>query len=199
MDSRSAQLLPQTSIFAQPAEEVAGALLGSEIHVGKCAGRIVEVEWYDQDDPASHSFRGVTPRCQTMFGPPGRLYVYRSYGIHWCTNVVCDGEGRGAAVLLRALEPIRGRTTMAERRGTDDSHLLCAGPGRLSQALGIDGSFDGESLDGPRARIVWNDEPQDVVVGPRIGISVAKDRPWRHGIAGSRYLSRPFPKEVPSE
>lgn len=154
---------------------------------------IVEVERYQQDDPASHSFRGPTPRAAVMFGPPGRLYVYRSYGIHWCANVVCEPEGVASAVLLRAAAPVRGLDLMRARRGVHDERLLASGPGRLCQALGIDGSMNGSSVtDGP-VRILEGDPVESVLTGPRIGISVARDRPWRLGVDGSPHLSRPFP------
>lgn len=184
------------SFFARPVSAVAPDLLGCTIEVGDLAGTIVEVERYQQDDPASHSFRGPTPRASVMFGPPGRLYVYRSYGIHWCANVVCEPEGRGAAVLLRAVEPTRGFEIMRRRRGTDDPHKLCSGPGRLCQAFGIDGTMNGTALGEGPVRLHAGEPVSEVVVGPRVGISVATDKPWRFGVAGSSHLSRPFPMEV---
>ncbi len=169
------------------------------MHSGDAVGRIVEVEIYDQDDPASHSHRGPTPRARVMFGDPGHLYVYRSYGIHWCANVVCEEPGRGAAVLIRALEPVQGLTLMEGRRGRSGTRELCSGPGKLCQALGIDGTMNGGSLvDGP-VRITTGEPPRRIVSGPRIGISVAVDVPWRLGVADSPYLSRPFPMEVLNE
>lgn len=156
-------------------------------------GTIVEVEAYDRTDPASHSFRGLTPRNSAMFGPPGCAYVYRSYGIHWCLNVVCGAEaGAGEAVLVRALEPTAGLELMAERRGLADSRLLCAGPGRLTQALGVSGAHDGLLLDRPPFELRARPATVPLARGPRIGISVAVERPWRYGLAGSRYLSRPL-------
>ena len=131
-----------------------------------------------------------------MFGPAGRLYVYRSYGIHWCANVVCEPEGHGAALLLRAAEPVRGLAAMRRRRGVEDARLLCSGPGRLCRALGIDGTMNGSVVGAGPVRIAAGDAVHDVVVGPRIGISVAVDRPWRLGVAGSPHLSRPFPSRV---
>ncbi len=182
--------------YARPAPLVARDLLGCVMSTGDTAGRIVEVEIYDQHDPASHSFRGITPRTAVMFGPPGRLYVYRSYGIHWCVNVVCQPEGEGAAVLIRALQPLEGLDVMRARRGLDAERLLCAGPGRLCQALAIDGTMNGTSVvDGP-VRIFPGRAVDDVVVGPRIGISVAVDEPRRLGEAGSQYCSRPFPRRI---
>ena len=188
----SAPVLGQ-EFFARPVGDVCVDLLGCMLEVGELAGTIVEVERYQQDDPASHSFRGPTPRGAVMFGPPGRLYVYRSYGVHWCVNVVCEPEGSGAAVLIRALAPIRGLDLMRARRGGVGDRLLCSGPGRLCQALGIDGSMNGTVLGGGPVRIVAGAPEGPVVRGPRIGISVATDRPWRFGVAGSPHLSRPFP------
>ncbi len=156
-------------------------------------GVIVEVERYQQDDPASHSFRGPTPRAAVMFGPPGRAYVYRSYGLHWCLNVVCEPEGRGAAVLLRALAPSGGLEVMRARRGGVADRLLCSGPGRLTQALGIDGRLDGAPFDGAPLAVLPRAGAVEVVAGPRIGITRAVERPWRYGLAGSPHLSRPFP------
>ena len=184
------------AFFARPVAQVAPELLGCVIEVGDLAGEIVEVERYQQDDPASHSFRGPTPRAAVMFGPPGRLYVYRSYGVHWCANVVCEHEGHGAAVLLRAIAPTRGLDVMRERRGTADERKLCSGPGRLCEAFGIDGSMNASVLGREPVRVFAGPPVADVAVGPRIGISVATDQPWRFGIAGSPHLSRPFPVAV---
>lgn len=187
------------AFYARSSAEVGRALLGCEMRCGNAAGRIVEVEIYDQSDPASHSHRGPTPRARVMFGEPGHLYVYRSYGIHWCANVVCEEPGRGAAVLIRALEPTDGLSAMEERRGRSGVRDLCSGPGKLCQALGIDGTMNGSSLiEGP-VRIAADDHPRRIVTGPRIGISVAVDVPWRLGVADSPYLSRPFPMEVIDE
>ena len=180
--------------FARPVEEVAPALLGCRLTLGRVGGVIVEVERYQQDDPASHSFRGPTPRAAVMFGPPGVAYVYRSYGVHWCVNVVCDEEGTGSAVLLRALRPTDGVAVMRERRPGVADDRLCAGPGNLTRALGIDESLNGSSLvDGPLA-LHARREPVEIVAGPRIGITRAVERPWRLGVAGSPHLSRPFPR-----
>lgn len=157
-------------------------------------GVIVETEAYASDDPASHSYGGPSARNAAMFGPAGRAYVYRIYGLHWCLNVVC-GAGEGSAVLLRALEPTRGLEVMAERRDLSDPRLLCAGPGRLCQALGVDRRHDRLPLTEPPFALLAPSGPTPaVVVGPRIGISKAAERPWRFGLAGSRYLSRPFPR-----
>jgi DNA-3-methyladenine glycosylase len=154
----------------------------------------VEVERYQQDDAASHSFRGPTPRATVMFGPPAHAYVYRSYGLHWCLNLVCEPEGRGAAVLLRALAPEVGLEAMRARRGPVADRLLCAGPGRLCQALGVDAGLNGAPLAGGPLSVLPREADVDVVVGPRIGISRDVDRPWRFGVRGSPHLSRPFPR-----
>ena len=184
----------EREFFARPVAEVAPDLVGCVLTVDGVGGVIVETERYQEDDPASHSFRGPKGRALVMFGPPGRLYVYRSYGLHWCANLVCEPEGRGAAVLIRALAPLHGIPTMrARRRGAVD-RLLCAGPGRLTEALAIDRHLDGADALRPGGRVTLSRAPGpvDVVSGPRIGISVAADRPWRFGLAGSPYLSRPF-------
>jgi DNA-3-methyladenine glycosylase len=153
-------------------------------------GRIVEVEAYDQEDPASHGYGGRTPRNASMFGPPGHAYVYRSYGIHWCLNLVCDGEGVASAVLVRALEPTHGLDTMRARRRLHEPRLLCSGPGRLCQALGITREHDGLALDRPPFELRAPDEAVETVAGPRVGITRAAELPWRYAEAGSPYLSR---------
>ncbi|MDB5893113.1 MAG: 3-methyladenine glycosylase [Rhodoferax sp.] len=180
--------------FAQPAHAVAHQLIGVTLLVDGVGGRIVETEAYDQDDPASHSFSGPTPRNQAMFGPPGHVYVYRSYGLHWCLNLVCREAGHGAGVLIRALAPTDGIATMQHRRGTDDLRLLCSGPGRVGQALGVNAGSNGQSLAGPvfALRGPGDETPWEVLAGPRIGISKAAEVPWRFGAAGSRFLSKPF-------
>lgn len=171
---------------------VAPELIGAALLVDGVGGVIVEVEAYARDDPASHGFRGRTARNAAMFGPPGHAYVYRSYGVHWCLNVVTDGEGTAAAVLIRALEPTHGLEAMRARRGVEDVRLLCSGPGRLCQALGITGAHDGLPLDRPPFELRARTEPTEVVAGPRIGISQAVGVSWRYGLGGSRFLSRPF-------
>ena len=173
---------------------MARGLIGYTLSVDKVGGIIVEVEAYAPDDSASHSFRGKTPRNAAMFGPPGRLYVYRSYGIHWCANIVCEAEGVGAAVLLRALEPATGLDEMRRRRGVDDPLLLCSGPGRLTQALGLTGEHDGLPLDRTPFRLAPPFEVADVVSGPRVGISSATELPWRYALKGSQFVSRPRPR-----
>lgn len=171
----------------------ARGLVGATLTLDGVGGIIVETEAYDREDPASHSFAGPTARNAAMFGPAGRAYVYRSYGLHWCLNVVCGAVGHGAAVLLRALAPTDGLAAMRERRGLDDPRLLCAGPGRLCQALGITREQDGLALDAPPFRLELPRRPVELVAGPRIGISKAAEQPWRFGVAGSAFLSRSFP------
>lgn len=170
-------------------EQVAAKLIGFEFCVDGVGGVIVETEAYSPDDPASHSFIGETPRNAVMFGPPGRIYIYRSYGLHWCVNFVCQ---RASAVLIRALEPVHGLDRMAERRGLSDRRLLCSGPGRLAMALGVDGSFNGMSLSDERISVSPPQSQSPIIVGTRIGISKAVDKPWRFGLAGSRFLSKHF-------
>jgi DNA-3-methyladenine glycosylase len=179
--------------FEGDAADMAPRLIGAVLLVDGVGGRIVEVEAYDREDPASHSHAGPTPRNQAMFGPPGRAYVYRSYGIHWCLNFVCREEGHGAGVLIRAIEPLEGLAEMCERRGLHEPRLLCSGPGRVGQALAIKHEYNGHRLDQRPFQVLAADRPCDIVVGPRIGISKAADVPWRFGLAGSKFLSRPFP------
>jgi DNA-3-methyladenine glycosylase len=155
---------------------------------------IVETEAYDSDDPASHAFGGRTSRNATMFGPSGHLYVYRSYGIHWCANVVCGTEGVASAVLLRALQPTDGVDEMRARRGLDDTRLLAAGPGRLTQALGLTRENDGDDLAAPPYALMKPPQPPEVVASTRVGITRAVERPWRYSLAGSTFVSRPRPR-----
>jgi len=179
------------SFFARSVHEVAPELVGATLLFDGVGGRIVEVEAYDHEDPAAHGHRGKTARNASMFGPPGRAYVYRSYGIHWCLNLVCEDEGTASAVLLRALEPTHGLEVMAKRRGTAEPRTLCSGPGRLCQALGITGEHDGQRLD--RAPFeLYAREDVEVVAGLRIGITKAAEQPWRYGEAASKFLSRPI-------
>jgi DNA-3-methyladenine glycosylase len=182
------------AFLARDARVLARELVGATLLKDGVGGVVVETEAYIESDPASHSYRGPTRRNATMFGPPGRLYVYRSYGIHWCANVVCDEEGVGAAVLLRALAPTHGVDAMRERRGVTDELLLCSGPGRLAEALGITGADDGSRLDEPPFELLLPREPVPVVAGPRVGITRARERPWRFSLRGSPYVSRPRPR-----
>src|SRR5437868_7611400 len=181
MDS---SLLAGIDFFA-PSHIVARQLIGVTLLVEGVGGRIVETEAYDREDPASHSYSGPTTRNGAMFGPPAHAYVYRSYGIHWCLNFVCREEGHGAGVLIRALEPLAGIEVMRERRGLDELRLLCAGPGRLGQALGITRELNGCRLDRAPFQLLAAPATLPVVEGPRIGISKAMGVAWRFGLAGS--------------
>ena len=178
------------NFFARSVHDVAEELIGATFLVEGIGGKIVEVEAYHHEDPAAHGYRGRTERNASMFGPPGHAYVYRSYGIHWCVNFVCEPEGVADAVLIRALEPTRELDLMRKRRGVDDERLLCSGPGRVCQALGITHEHDGLALDRTPFRLEPRTEEPEVVRGPRVGITRAADLPWRYGLAGSRYLSR---------
>ena len=178
--------------FARSVHEVAPGLIGVTLLVDGVGGRIVEAEAYDHEDPAAHGYRGRTERNASMFGPPGHAYVYRSYGVHWCLNFVCEEEWVASAVLIRALEPTEGLDEMRARRGLDDVRVLCSGPGRLCQALGVTREHDGVPLDERPFELLPRREEPQIVAGPRIGITQATDRPWRYGEAGSRFLSRPI-------
>ncbi|QGZ39769.1 DNA-3-methyladenine glycosylase [Pseudoduganella flava] len=180
--------------FNAPSHEVARLLIGVTVLVDGVGGRIVETEAYDREDPASHTYNGPTARNASMFGPPAHAYVYRSYGIHWCLNFVCREEGHGAGVLIRAIEPTHGIDVMRERRGLDDPRLLCSGPGRVCQALGITREHNGEALWLPPFDLLPRAAAPDVAIvsGPRIGISKAMETPWRFGVARSPFLSKPF-------
>ena len=180
------------SFFARSVHVVAPDLIGATLLFKGVGGIIVEAEAYHHTDPAAHSFRGQTARNAVMFGPPGYAYVYRSYGIHWCLNFVCEAEGSASAVLIRALAPTQGLAAMRRRRGVTDERLLCSGPGRLCQALGITDAQYGLALDQPPFEILARSEAIDVDVGPRIGLTKAVDHPWRYGVKGSRFLSKPF-------
>jgi DNA-3-methyladenine glycosylase len=176
--------------FARSVHEVAPDLIGVTLLIDGVGGRIVEVEAYDQEDPASHGYRGRTPRNAVMFGPPGYAYVYRSYGIHWCLNFVCGEEGVADAVLIRALEPTAGIEEQRRRRGVQGLRSLCSGPGKLCQALGITGAHNGLGLDQPPFELQSRVEIPEIVTGPRIGITQATELSWRYGLAGSPFLSR---------
>jgi DNA-3-methyladenine glycosylase len=180
----------RTDFFARSVHDVAPDLIGVTLLVDGIGGRIVEAEAYDHEDPASHGYRGRTERNASMFGPPGHAYVYRSYGIHWCLNLVCEEEGVANAVLIRALEPTYGLDEMRKRRGVDDPRLLCSGPGKLCQALGVTREHDGLPLDRPPFELRPREGHVEVVAGPRIGITRAAELPWRYAETGSRYLSR---------
>jgi DNA-3-methyladenine glycosylase len=178
--------------FNATADFVAQQLIGAIFLVDGIGGRIVETEAYDRDDPASHSFTGPTERNNVMFGEPAHIYVYRSYGIHWCLNFVCCESGHGAAVLIRAIEPLAGLHVMLNRRGVDAATALCSGPGKLAQALAITRAHNGLSLNAPQFSLSPSDQPVSIISGPRIGISKAVDMYWRYGLKGSKFLSRPF-------
>ena len=178
--------------FARSVHEVAPGLIGATLLFRGVGGVIVEVEAYHHTDPAAHSYSGRTERNAVMFGPPGYAYVYRSYGIHWCLNFVCEEEGSASAVLIRALEPTVGLTAMRRRRGVKDARLLCSGPGRLCEALGITGKHNGLALDREPFELRARVHPVEIVAGPRIGITKAVEHPWRYGLKGSRFVSRPF-------
>src|SRR5262245_11745436 len=180
------------SFFARSVHKVAPDLIGATLLFDGVGGRIVEVEAYHHTDPAAHSFRGATPRNAVMFGPPGYAYVYRSYGIHWCLNFVCEREGSASAVLIRALEPLEGLALMRRRRGLASERLLCSGPGRLCQALGVSVAHNGLALDRAPFAVIGRDRKPEIAVGVRIGITKAAELPWRYGLVGSRFLSKPF-------
>jgi DNA-3-methyladenine glycosylase len=165
----------------------------------RLSARIVEVEAYREDDPASHSYRGRTQRTEVMFGPPGRLYVYFTYGMHFCMNVVTGGDDEGSAVLLRAAEPLEGLDRMAASRGLDDPRLLCAGPGRLCQAMAVSREQNGADLVVGAELRIERGLPVDaggILAGPRVGIAVATEQPWRFVVAGSRFLSKGVPRSA---
>jgi DNA-3-methyladenine glycosylase len=178
--------------FARDSPVVARRLIGMTLLIDGVGGIIVETEAYDREDPASHSFSGPTPRNAVMFGPPGRAYIYLSYGIHWCLNFVCRESGHGAGVLIRALEPTTGIAQMMKRRGQKDLRMLCSGPGKLGQALNVTHRLNGKRFDRPPFSLTASNQRFKIDSGPRIGISKAIDQPWRFGLTGSRYVSRPF-------
>ncbi len=182
------------SFFARSVHEVAPDLIGVTLLVDGVGGRIVEVEAYDQEDPASHGYGGRTARNEAMFGPPGHAYVYRSYGIHWCLNLVCGEKGTPEAALIRALEPTAGIGEQQRRRGLDELRALCSGPGKLCQALGITRDHDGLLLDRPPFSLAERTEIPEIVTGPRIGITRGTELTWRYTEGGSAFLSRSAPR-----
>ena len=180
------------AFFRRSVHEVAPDLIGATLLFNGVGGRLVEVEAYHHTDPAAHSFRGPTPRNAVMFGPPGYSYVYRSYGIHWCVNFVCEQQGSASAVLIRALQPTHGLAAMRRRRGLHDERSLCSGPGKLCEALGITIKHSELPLDAPPMALHARIGAVEVVSGVRIGITKAVDLPWRYGLKGSRFLSKRF-------
>jgi DNA-3-methyladenine glycosylase len=181
------------AFFGRSVHRVAPELIGATLLVDGIGGTIVEVEAYHHTDPAAHSFGGRTERNAVMFGPPGHPYVYRSYGIHWCLNLVCEPEGSASAILIRALEPKAGLPAMRRRRGLKNEQLLCSGPGRLAEALGISRTkHNGAQLDKLPFQVFARDSKPEIVAGPRIGISKAIELPWRYGMKNSRFVSKPF-------
>ncbi|MGH6679352.1 MAG: DNA-3-methyladenine glycosylase [Bradyrhizobium sp.] len=181
------------SFFARSVHEVAPDLIGATLLFNGVGGIIVEVEAYHHTDPAAHSYGGQTERNAVMFGPPGVAYVYRSYGIHWCMNFVCEEEGSASATLIRALQPTYGIAAMRRRRGLKDERMLCSGPGKLTEALGITDAHGGLPLDTPPFALYARSAKVEVTSGVRIGITKAVELPWRYGLKGSKFLSKPFP------
>jgi DNA-3-methyladenine glycosylase len=178
--------------FFDDSVRVARQLIGKSLLLNGVGGIIVETEAYDEEEPAAHSFIGQRPHNAALFGPPGRAYVYRSYGIHWCLNLVCREPGHGAGVLIRALEPTTGIADMQQRRGREDRRLLCSGPGRLGQALQVTNDLNDRSVAAAPFKLAASIDGPSVIRGPRIGISKAMDLPWRFGLKGSVFLSSPF-------
>jgi DNA-3-methyladenine glycosylase len=184
--------LLRKAFFNRSVHKVAPDLIGATFLVDGVGGIIVEVEAYHHTEPAAHSYNGLTPRNAVMFGPAGFIYVYRSYGIHWCVNFVCEGTGSASAVLIRALEPTHGIPAMRRRRGLHDERLLCSGPGKLTEALGITHAHNGLPLDVPPIALHARTAKPDIVTGVRIGLTKAVELPWRYGLRGSKFLSKPF-------
>ncbi|MHB8059557.1 MAG: DNA-3-methyladenine glycosylase [Gaiellaceae bacterium] len=179
-----------SEFFARSAHELGPELLGATLLVNGVGGVLVELEIYDQSDPASHSYRGRTERNASMFGPPGHAYVYRSYGVHWCLNIVCSAANEASALLVRALEPTHGLEQMIARRGRSDPRALCSGPGKLCQALAVSGEHDGLALDAFPFQVLARERAPEIVRCERVGITRARERPWRLCLGGSPYLSR---------
>jgi DNA-3-methyladenine glycosylase len=180
------------AFFGRSVLKVAPDLIGATLLVDGVGGIIVEVEAYHHTEPAAHSFHGPTPRNLVMFGPPGFAYIYRSYGIHWCVNFVCEKEGSASAVLIRALQPTHGIAAMRRRRGLLDERALCSGPGKLTEALAITHRHNGLALDAPPFALHARTAKVEIVTGVRIGLTKAVELPWRYGLKGSRFLSNPF-------
>ncbi len=180
------------AFFARSVHEVAPDLIGATMLVNGVGGIIVELEAYHHTDPAAHSYNGPTPRNLVMFGPPGFIYVYRSYGIYRCLNFVCENQGSASAVLIRALQPTHGIPAMQRRRGLQDERSLCSGPGKLTEALAITHAHNGLPLDAPPIALHARPRKVEVVTGVRIGLTKAVDLPWRYGLAGSKFLSKRF-------
>jgi DNA-3-methyladenine glycosylase len=188
--------LLRKAFFNRSVHEVAPDLIGATLLVDGVGGIIVEVEAYHHTEPAAHSYRGPTPRNAVMFGPAGYAYVYRSYGIHWCVNLVCEKAGSASAVLIRALQPTHGFAAMRRRRGLHDERLLCSGPGKLTEALGISHAHNGLALDAPPIALYARNAKPDIVAGVRIGLTKAVELPWRYGLKGSKFLSKPFAEAI---
>jgi DNA-3-methyladenine glycosylase len=188
----SRPILLHQNFFARSVHKVAPDLIGVTFLVNGVGGVIVEVEAYHHSEPAAHSYGGRTERNAAMFGPPGHAYVYRSYGVHWCVNFVCEAEGIASAILIRALEPTEGLNTMRRRRAVEDSRQLCSGPGKLCQALGITRAHNALPLDAKPFQLFARSTPVDIVTGVRVGITMAAELPWRYGLKNSQFLSKPF-------
>lgn len=184
------------NFFARSVHQVAPDLIGATLLVNGVGGIIVEVEAYHHTDPAAHSYRGKTDRNAVMFGPPGHAYVYRSYGMHWCVNFVCEPQGSASAILVRALAPTEGIAAMQRRRGIKDVRQLCSGPGKLCEALAITHAYNGLALDRLPFQLLVHAAPVKIIRGVRIGITKAAEKPWRYGLAGSKFLSKPFSGHV---
>jgi DNA-3-methyladenine glycosylase len=180
------------AFFNRSVHDVAPELIGATLLIDGAGGIIVEAEAYHHTDPAAHSYIGPTARNAVMFGPAGYAYVYRSYGIHWCLNFVCEEEGSASAVLIRAIEPTQGLPLMRRRRGLEDVRSLCSGPGKLGEALGVTIKHNGLALDRPPFELRAREATPEIATGPRIGITKAVDHPWRYGLKGSKFLSKPF-------
>ncbi|HEY5478021.1 MAG TPA: DNA-3-methyladenine glycosylase [Gaiellaceae bacterium] len=190
MSPTSSSVALPREFFGRSAHELGPELLGATLLVNGVGGVLVELEVYDESDPASHSYRGRTERNASMFGPPGHAYVYRSYGVHWCLNIVCSPADEASALLVRALEPTRGIEQMIERRGVSDERKLCSGPGKLCQALAVTGEHDGLALDAFPFQVLARTREPEIERCERVGITRAQERLWRLCVAGSPYLSR---------